>query len=305
MLAIETDDLRKSYGSQVAVRDVSLAVPEGAVCGFLGPNGSGKTTTMRIILGLARPDRGIVRLFGREMRTQRTAALSGVGSLIETASLYEHLTGRQNLRIAARLLRHSDRSVEEVLSIVDLHHAADRKAKTYSLGMKQRLALARALLGRPRLLVLDEPTNGLDPDGIAQMSDLIRDLPRTRACTVLVSSHSLADVERMADHIAVMRDGSLTTMGRVDKLLNGSHTTIFEVNEARRSESILSELPLTCQLKNDTTIIVECGRSGREQIAAANDALVANGIRVYGIQPGRQSLIDIYKAGQGLEETSA
>lgn len=172
-LAVETSALGRRFGAQEAVCEVDLAVPEGAVYGFLGQNGAGKTTTIRMLLGLLKPSEGRARLFGRDVRNERIEAARLVGALVETPCHYDHLTGRENLAITARLLRAGRGEIDRVLDIVELAGAADRRVGGYSLGMRQRLGVARALLGRPRLLILEEPTNGLDPQGIRDMRQLI------------------------------------------------------------------------------------------------------------------------------------
>src|SRR5262249_4989903 len=196
--AIEIHDLWKTYGSVKALRGVSLSVPAPSVYGFLGPNGAGKTTTIRLILGLQRPDRGTLSLFGLSLQEDRIALLRRMGSLVEAPSLYPHLTGRENLEVHRRLLILPLRAIDEALETVDLVSVAHRLVKTYSHGMRQRLGVATALLGNPDLLVLDEPTNGLDPNGIHEMRGLIRTLPKTRGITVFLSSHLLSEVEQVA-----------------------------------------------------------------------------------------------------------
>lgn len=173
----------KSYRTVRAVRDLSLDVPSQSVYGFLGPNGAGKSTTIRLILGLQRADRGDVYLFGRSAASERLSVLRRAGSLVESPSLYHHLTGRENLEIHRRLLNLQKRAIDEVLATVDLTSVSDRLVRSYSSGMKQRLGLAQALLGNPELLILDEPTNGLDPAGIHEIRDLVRSLPERRGHT--------------------------------------------------------------------------------------------------------------------------
>ncbi len=202
--SIQIEDVWKSYGAVPAVCGLSLNVPPRSVYGFLGPNGAGKSTTIRIVLGLQRPDRGSVYLFGHALAENRLTLLRRIGSLVESPSLYENLTGRENLEVHRRLLALPIRAIDEALDTVDLLPAADRVVKGYSSGMKQRLGLAQALLGNPELLLLDEPTNGLDPAGIREVRDLIRDLPNRSKATVFLSSHLLAEVEQVATHLAVI-----------------------------------------------------------------------------------------------------
>ena len=198
MPMIETHDLCKQYGTALRVAHVDLSVPEGSIYGFLGPNGAGKSTTLKMLLGLVRPTAGEIQVLGREMnRANRLAVLRQVGSLIESPSYYGHLTGEENLRIVQTLRGVPERNIREVLQIVRLDGQRGKKVAHYSLGMKQRLGLAAALLGYPRLLILDEPTNGLDPAGIQEMRELIQSLPGRFGMTVVVSSHLLARSTRL------------------------------------------------------------------------------------------------------------
>jgi ABC-2 type transport system ATP-binding protein len=202
--------LSKSYGAVHALRDLDLTINEGEIYGLVGRNGAGKTTFMRLLLGLLRPSAGSVRVLGREAGDP--GALVQVGSLVENPALYPHLTGRDNLRLLAYYCRANDSAVDAVLAEVELTDRADTKFRTYSLGMKQRLGVATALLGEPRLVILDEPTNGLDPAAMARMRDLLREL-RDQGRTVLLSSHLLGEVEQVCDRIGVLHDGRLITEG--------------------------------------------------------------------------------------------
>lgn len=216
--AIETQDLCRAFGDVTTVDGLNLVVPEGSVFGFLGPNGAGKTTSIRLLLGLIAPDAGEVRLNDCSLAQNRTQALSGVGAIVESPALYPNLTGREILTLAARLSGRPVRQALEQLERVHLVEAMDRKVSGYSLGMRQRLALARAMMGHPRLLILDEPTNGLDPAGIADMRALIRSLPETLGATVFLSSHLLSEIELMATHCALLDHGRLVFQDRLEKL---------------------------------------------------------------------------------------
>jgi ABC-2 type transport system ATP-binding protein len=219
IFAIESTQLGKRFPHAWAVRDVGLAVPAGQVYGFLGPNGAGKTTTIRMLLGLLRPSAGTVRIFGHDVAADRLSAARLTGSLLEARGIYDNLSGHENLDITRRLLRLPPTEIGRVLDIVDLRADAGRRVGHYSLGMRQRLGLARALLGAPRLLVLDEPMNGLDPDGIRDMRSLICDLPARSGVTVFLSSHLLSEVQQTATHIGLMDYGRLVLQGRLAELL--------------------------------------------------------------------------------------
>lgn len=224
---ITTNALCKKYGEAMSVKDLDLKVPRGVVYGFLGPNGAGKSTTMKMILGLAKPTSGTITVFGKEMNQRnRLTILKEAGSLIESPSYYAHLTGRENLKIISTLKGVEEEEIDRVLKIVRLENQKDKKAGQYSLGMKQRLGLAGALLGNPKLLILDEPTNGLDPAGIQEMRELIRALPKTFGMTVMVSSHLLNEIEQMADHIGVISKGELVFQDRLKVLHDKSKSSL-------------------------------------------------------------------------------
>jgi ABC-2 type transport system ATP-binding protein len=217
-LAIHTQRLSRRFGQVVAVDGLDLHVPSGSIYGFLGPNGAGKTTTIRLLLGLLRPDSGEVHLLGRPLQGNRLALLRRVGALVETPALYPHLSGRENLRAQQEYVGLPRTEVERVLAIVRLERDADRLVRGYSLGMRQRLGLALALLGEPDLLILDEPTNGLDPAGIHEMRELIRGFPAQHGMTVFLSSHLLAEVEQVATHVGILGRGQLLFEGSLAAL---------------------------------------------------------------------------------------
>lgn len=219
MNCIETKNLTKRYGKVERVKNLNLHIPQGCVYGFLGPNGAGKSTTLKMALGLVHPTAGCVQVMGRTMTEKnRLSILQNVGSLIESPSYYGHLTGQENLQVAATLRGLGESDIAEALAAVRLESAKDRLVKHYSLGMKQRLGLATALLGRPPLLILDEPTNGLDPAGIQEMRELITTLPGKFGMTVVVSSHLLAEIDQMATMTGIIRAGELVFEGTMAEL---------------------------------------------------------------------------------------
>lgn len=218
MNMIETHNLTKAYGDFKAVSKLNLHVKKGSVYGFLGPNGAGKSTTMKMFLGLTAPTRGSFTINGMSYPKDRRKILRQTGSFIESPAFYGNLSGEENLDLIRRILGLPKSSVEEALELVGLTEHKRRLAKKYSLGMKQRLGLAGALMGRPPILVLDEPTNGLDPVGIHEIRTLIRSLPQKFDCTVLVSSHLLAEIELMADNIGILNHGKLLFEGSLDAL---------------------------------------------------------------------------------------
>ncbi|NEX92671.1 ABC transporter ATP-binding protein [Caulobacter sp. 17J65-9] len=289
--AIESTGLTKRFGARAAVDGVDLAAPRGGVYGFLGRNGAGKTTTIRLILGLLRPSAGEVRVFGEPVGARRLKTAAMIGSLVETPALYDHLTGRENLDLTRRILALPKTEIDRVLEVVDLAGAAGRRVGGYSLGMRQRLGLARALLGGPRLLVLDEPTNGLDPDGIRDMRRLIRSLPEQGGVTVFVSSHLLAEVEQTADHVGLMHEGRLLAQTSLRELKGGPAELEIEVDEAERAAALLAQAGLSAR-REDAALRV---RLPAEWTAAAvNRLLVGADLAVQRLAPRQRSLEDVY-----------
>lgn len=215
---ITTERLTKKYKGFTSVNEVSLHIRKGSIYGFLGPNGAGKSTTMKILLGLTTPTSGSFMVDGKTFPEDRIAILKEIGSFIESPSFYGNLTGKENLDIIRRILGLPAQSVEDSLEMVGLTEFGDRLAKKYSLGMKQRLGLAGALLGRPPILILDEPTNGLDPSGIHEIRNLIKSLPALYDCTVLISSHLLSEIELVADDIGILNHGRLLFEGSLNDL---------------------------------------------------------------------------------------
>ncbi len=227
MNIIETRNLTKTYGEFTAVSDLNLHIRKGSVYGFLGPNGAGKSTTMKMFLGLTRPTDGSFHIDGKTYPSDRVSILKEVGSFIEAPAFYGNLTGEENLDIIRNILGLPKSSVYDALELVGLTEYRKRLAKKYSLGMKQRLGLAGALIGRPPILILDEPTNGLDPVGIHEIRTLIRSLPQNYDCTVLVSSHLLPEVELMADDIGILNHGRLLFEGTMEELKSSARDAGF------------------------------------------------------------------------------
>lgn len=215
---ITTEKLTKKYKNFTSVNKVSLHIKKGSIYGFLGPNGAGKSTTMKMLLGLTAPTSGSFQIDGKQFPNDRLTILKRIGSFIEAPSFYANLTGRENLDIIRRILGLPQNAVEDALDLVGLSQFGDRLAKKYSLGMKQRLGLAGALLGRPPILILDEPTNGLDPSGIHEIRNLIKSLPTFYDCTVLISSHMLSEIELIADDIGILNHGTMLFEGSLDDL---------------------------------------------------------------------------------------
>ena len=226
---VKTSALTKRYKNFAAVEGLNMSVREGRIYGFIGPNGAGKSTTLKMLLGLVHPTAGEIELFGERLTEKsRVALLRGVGSLIESPAYYGHLTARENLRVYAEILALPEKNIDEVLKIVRLDRQEGKRTSAFSLGMKQRLGLASALLGFPKLLILDEPTNGLDPSGIQEMRELIRSLPERYGMTVIVSSHLLSEVERIADDVGIIAHGRMKYQGELARLEQAAHGESLE-----------------------------------------------------------------------------
>jgi len=286
---IETQALGKRFANHVAVDAIDLRVEPGATYGFLGPNGAGKTTTLRMLLGLTRPSSGHIRVFGQDLTTQRALILRRIGALIEMPSLYPHLNGYDNLRVTQILLDLPRTRIDAVLEIVDLRGDARRATREYSLGMKQRLGLAHALLAQPELLILDEPTNGLDPAGIVAMRELIRELPKRMPLTVLLSSHMLGEVEQIASHVGVIREGRLLFQGDIGELQRRFAPELrIDCSERERAGTVLATLGFTVR---DDGASLHVPLETSLSPATLNRALVLAGIDVHALHPVRADLI--------------
>ncbi len=290
---IETRGLTRRFGKQVAVDDLNLSVPAAGVYGFLGPNGAGKTTAIRMLLGLIRPNAGEVRLFGQPLKGNQRSLMRRVGALVESPSLYPHLTGRENLEVTRRLLGSPRNLIDVALETIKLTRDADRRVREYSLGMRQRLGLALALLNRPELLILDEPTNGLDPAGIHEMRDLIRRLPEEFGVTVFLSSHLLSEVEQIASHIGIIHEGSLLFQGPLADLQKEQQTQLtVGVKQLDEAIDCLVNAGWTVQRRVDELLNVAARTS--EDAARINSLLVDRRLDVFHLSLSQASLEDIF-----------
>ena len=290
-LVVRSTGLTKRYGNTEVVSSVGLEVPARQVYGFLGPNGAGKSTTMKMLLGLTRPTTGSVEIFGEPFSPGRT--LARVGSLIEQPSFYGHLTGRENLDIVRRVKHLGAASIDQALHTVGLSHAADKPARAYSLGMKQRLGLAMALLGEPELLVLDEPTNGLDPSGIHEIRELITSLPATRGITVMVSSHLLSEIEQMADTIGIISHGHLVYQGPLSALAETGHIVVrTRPDQAAPAAQALATKGWQINSVQGSEITLPA--YGDDHVARLVTTLVTAGASVYRVELRRRSLEQIF-----------
>lgn len=292
---IETHDLCKSYNGRTVVDHLNLTVPQGCVYGFLGPNGAGKSTSMKMLLGLVHPTGGSVELLGHTMNeTNRIPLLRQTGSLIESPSGYLHLTARENLAIVADLKGVAHKDIDRVLEIVHLTADANRKVGQYSLGMKQRLGIAMALLGSPKLLVLDEPTNGLDPAGIQEMRELIRTMPTATGATVLISSHLLGEMEQMVEQVGIIDHGRMLFEGPLTELQRHSKgaLTLRLLHPAKALPVLQANGLPTAAVGEDNTIALPPLQD--DLLAGLVQALADSGAGVVGLTQHTRTLEEIF-----------
>lgn len=303
-LSIETRGLSHRFGSRIAVDSLDLHVPSGCICGFLGPNGAGKTTTIRLLLGLLTPSAGTILLDGKILSRARPELRRWTGSMVESPSLYPHLTGRENLEVSRRLLDAPAAHIDEVLRLLQLTSDANRLVRTYSLGMRQRLGLALALLGEPKLLVLDEPANGLDPAGVRDLRDLLRHLVQQRGVTVFLSSHLLLEVEQIADRIAILDKGRLLFQGTLDSFQaeHGRSLTI-RVDRASHAGRVLQEHGWKAKKLSEGTLSVSILEMA--DAASINAMLVKEGISVYHLSQEQPTLEALFLTATGRSKEGA
>jgi ABC-2 type transport system ATP-binding protein len=295
---IETSNLTKKFGKFLAVDQVNIQVPKGGIYGFLGPNGAGKSTTIRMLLGLIKETKGEVKVFGKSIKKERLNILKRVGSMVETPSYYGHLTAYENLEVTRKLLGVEKSEITRVLEIVKLVDVQHKAVKKFSLGMKQRLGIAQALLGNPDLLILDEPTNGLDPSGIIEVRELIKSLPEKYGITVLISSHILSEIELMATHVGIINKGKLLFQGTMEDLRDKQKAEIqLEAEPKDEVETYLtaSGIPFT---KDQRFLYFDAGL----QPAKINRELIVNGYEVHQLMMKKHSLEEIFLSIIGSKE---
>lgn len=292
-IIIRTKDLHYNYGQkEPALSGIDLCVNKGEIYGFLGPNGSGKTTTLSLLLGLLRKQQGSIEIFGSNTDQHRREILQRIGSLVEAPSLYPNLTATENLEIYRRIYRIDAKRINEVLEIAGLQEAGNKIVKRFSLGMKQRLSIALALLPKPELLILDEPTNGLDPSGIVELRTLLKMLNAEEGTTILVSSHLLAEVEKMATHLGIIVHGKMLFQGSLQQLHQFQQRASFLHIQTSDNEAAMKILKQYKPLCSDDFISVSIEDTG--QIAALNRMLIANNIDVFLLQPRTKDLEQLF-----------
>ncbi len=282
---LELQGLTKRYGSRLAVNDINLTVNEGEVYGFIGPNGAGKTTTIRIIVGLAAATAGDALVCGYSVRNQFEDAIRNVGGIIENPELYGYLTGRQNLELFAGLYKGITRQrIDEVIALVGLENRIDDKLKKYSLGMRQRAGIAQSLLHNPKILILDEPTNGLDPSGIHEMRELLKKLAHQLGVSVFISSHILSEMQQLCDRAAIIDNGRLVDVLTLSELSAAAASAVLiRTGDGTRAKEVISAaFPQSAPVEKDGTLTALLEE---QEIPAAIKALVLAGIEVFGVRP--------------------
>jgi ABC-type multidrug transport system ATPase subunit len=293
-LIIETRNLDFSFHQGIPIlRDINLQVPAGSIYGFLGPNGAGKTTSLRLLLGLIKQEQSSIQIFGQDFWPNRIGILSRIGTLIEQPSLYAHLTGLENMEVFRLSYRSAKKRIDEVLDIVGLSDASGKKVKECSLGMKQRLAIAIALLHQPDLLILDEPTNGLDPNGIVEIRDFLRKLNQEHNITILISSHLLPEVEKIATHLGIINQGKLIFQGTLPELQQFKTATLTlsaEVNDLPKATALIKDSFVIKEADGQLLISIQ----NKEQIAEIAHIWIKNQINISQLALLKSDLEDLF-----------
>lgn len=289
---VQTENLSKSFGKEQAVSNINLKIRKGEIYGFLGPNGAGKTTTIRMLLGLMKPSSGTIKMFQKDLTKERINILSKVGSLVENPSYYPHLTAYENLEALRKILGVPKSRIDEVLEIVRLKDAADKKVKGFSLGMKQRLGIAASLLHNPELLILDEPTNGLDPSGIIEIRNLIKRLPSEYGMTIIISSHLLSEIDQMATQVGIVTKGKMIFQDSIEAMRRFAQPkVVIKVSNSEKGWRSLVANGIKAEHKDDLILFDECSD---EKVAHIVQTLVQEGVSVYRVEEEKRSLEEIF-----------
>ncbi|MFK3960447.1 ABC transporter ATP-binding protein [Guptibacillus hwajinpoensis] len=292
-MIIQTSNLTKAFKGTNAVNRVNLELRNGEIYGFLGPNGAGKTTTIRMLLGLMKQTSGDIKIFDKDLKRNHRSIVSEIGSLVESPSYYGHLTGYENLEVTRKIIDVPKKRIEEVLNIVRLTEYASKKVKSYSLGMKQRLGIANALLGNPKLLILDEPTNGLDPSGILEIRELIQSFPERYGITVLVSSHLLSEIDQMATKVGIISKGELIFQDSINVLRKKAKPTIhLRVSDEETAWKHLLAIGINVDWKPETGLTLHTDSD--KEVAKVVASLVNEQFSVYRVQEQKMSLEEIF-----------
>lgn len=295
---LEVNNISKSYGKKKILKDVSFSLCEGEILGFIGPNGAGKTTTIKLILGLQSIDSGNVKINGYDVKKDFVKAISNVGAIVENPDLYMYLSGRKNLEMVASYYKNvSKKRINDVIDLVGLNNRIDDKVSKYSLGMRQRLGIAAALINSPSLLILDEPTNGLDPEGIKELRNLLQKLAKVEGIGVLISSHNLAELESFCTDICIIKNGEIVSTDTIKNIKVGASTSyILDISKTTGIKSLLEK---NDEILDSNTIMVYRDRDG---IAKLVNELVQKGILIYEVKLNEMTLEEAFleKAGGNL-----
>lgn len=286
---LEIKNVSKKIGKKQILKDITLEVKQGEIFGFVGPNGAGKTTLIKTMLGLYKQDSGSITINGFNIKTEFEKAMENIGAIIENPEMYDYLSGKDNLKIYKMIGNVSDEILEEIIKTVKLENRINNKVKTYSLGMRQRLGLAQALISNPKLLILDEPTNGLDPIGIKELRELLKKISKEKNISVFVSSHILSEIELMCDRIAIIDGGSLIEIKDLkDKKQDAKDKVLFEVSDSKLASKYLNKQNYKNEIL-DNYIVLE---TKKEEIPNINKLLVSNNINVFEIKKVKKTLED-------------
>lgn len=295
MYCIQTHQLSHAFSNgQPVLENVNLSVKQGSIYGFLGPNGAGKTTTLRLILGLLKPQKGSIELFGQPLRPNQTEHFNQIGSLIESPSLYGHLSATENLRVWQKLFQCPLQRIPEVLQLTGLSDTGGKKTRSFSLGMKQRLGIAISLMHSPTLLILDEPTNGLDPAGIVEIRELLINLNKSMGITILISSHLLAEMEKLVTDVGIIHQGKMRFEGPLETLMNiqkNASLIAFTTNNPPSALAIIAPLHPNAQVESSRVMVPNIQDAETAQIARQ---LIQQGIDIYGITRKEENLETIF-----------
>lgn len=295
---LKCENLNKDFGKKQILKDVSLEVYEGDILGFIGPNGAGKTTTIKLILGLQNITRGKVLINGYDIEKQFSKAIENVGAIVENPDLYMYLSGYENLKLAANLYKEIDKKrINEVLKLVGLEKRANEKVSKYSLGMRQRLGIAQAILHKPSLLILDEPTNGLDPEGIKEMRELLLNLAKNEKMAILISSHNLAELDTLCNKVSIIKNGKVIETSDISiiKKETDMEYKIFEVNDTKKIKDLISSVEIINETKFKLNV-------KKQDIPYIVNKLVENKVLIYGIMEEEKSLEDAFFEKTGGNE---
>lgn len=289
---VQTNNLSKRFGKEVAVEGLNMKIRKGEIYGFLGPNGAGKTTTIRMLLGLMNASSGTIQIFGKDLHKERINILKIVGSLVENPSYYPHLTAYENLEAIRKILGVPTSRIHEVLEIVRLTDVANKKVKGFSLGMKQRLGIAASLLNSPELLILDEPTNGLDPSGIIEIRNLIKQLPAETGMTILISSHLLSEIDQMATTVGIVSKGKMIYQDSIEALrMHAQHKVLLKVSNSEQAWRSLLGYGIKAEWQDGTILLSD---HSDEKVAKAIHTLVHGGYSIYRVEEEKRSLEDTF-----------